>query len=290
MNRFTAGVNTRAIHTVTFSLVLGYQSLYFDLHAIPLWVIALCVFIFGVPHGAADTLIFKNLSNNAAYRDWLVFCVCYLIAVSAIIAFWVLSPFLFICYLLIVSAIHFGDDLHGEPELFWLAKTYGCSVVLCPSLLWQSDVEELFVPLVGMPSAMVLANFTHYACPIALTTLGLSVYVNRNELSTAKIETIFWAMLTLVLLKPILGFTLYFCYWHSRLHILRLLRLRYIDSSIVSITLLMLPMIITLIGVLYVIYFVDNMNTSSVARVLFVGLGSLTLPHLYFVAGLNRRQ
>jgi Brp/Blh family beta-carotene 15,15'-monooxygenase len=290
MNLFTAGINTSAIYAVTLSLVLGYQSLSFDLNNIPLWVIALFVFIFGVPHGAADTLIFRELRNNPAYRDWLIFCVCYLIAVSAMIAFWLLSPFLFVCYLLIVSALHFGDDLHGDPESFWLAKTYGSTVVLCPSLLWQSDVEGLFTALVGMPSAMMLANFTHYACLISLITLGLSIYVNRHELSTTKLETIFWATVTLVLLKPILGFTLYFCYWHSRLHILRLIQLRYIDSSILSMTLLILPMIMTSLGVLYIVYFVDSMNNSSVVRILFVGLGALTLPHLYFVATLNKRR
>jgi Brp/Blh family beta-carotene 15,15'-monooxygenase len=290
MNPFTAGVNTSAIYAVTFSLVLAYQSLFFDLHAIPLWAIALFIFIFGVPHGAADTLIFKNMRNNAAYRDWLVFGVCYLIAVSAIIALWLISPLLFVCYLLIVSAIHFGDDLHGEPELFWLTKSYGCSVVLCPSLLWKCEVEDLFVHLVGIPSAIELANFMHFACLVALPTLGLLIYVNRNALSIKRVETIFWATVSLILLKPILGFTLYFCYWHSRLHILRLIRLRYIDSSIVSMMFLIVPMIVTLLGVLYVVYFVDRMNDSNVARVLFVGLGGLTLPHLHFITTLNKRR
>jgi hypothetical protein len=83
---------------------------------------------------------------------------------------------------------------------------------------------------------------------------------------------------------------LYFCYWHSRLHILRLIRLRYIDTSIVSMTFIILPMIMTLLAVLYVVYFVDRMNDSSVARVLFVGLGALTLPHLHFVAALKKRK
>jgi Brp/Blh family beta-carotene 15,15'-monooxygenase len=288
MKPFTAGVNTSVIYALTFGLVLAYQSLVFDLHAIPLWPIALFVLIFGVPHGAADTLIFKNIHSNAASREWLVFGVCYIIAVIAIIALWLLSPLLFVCYLLIVSAIHFGDDLNGEPELFWLAKGYGFSVVLCPSLLWKSEVEDLFVPLVGLPSAIELAIFMHFACLIALPTLGLLIYVNRNVLSITRVETIFWATLTLILLKPIFGFALYFCYWHSRLHILRLIRLRYIDSSIVSMTLIIAPMIMTLICVLYVFYFLGHLNDPSVARVLFVGLGGLTLPHLYFIAALNK--
>jgi Brp/Blh family beta-carotene 15,15'-monooxygenase len=287
MKVFTSAVNTSAAYALTFSLVFAYQSLVFDLQGIPLWVIALFIFIFGVPHGAADTLIFKKMCDKAAYRDWLIFGACYLVAVSAIIILWILSPLLFICYLLIVSAIHFGDDLHGEPKFFWLSKIYGCSVVLCPSLLWRTEVEDLFVPLVGMPSAMEVTNVTHSASLIALTMLGLLVYLNRNALSTKRVETIFWATLTLILLKPILGFTLYFCFWHSRLHILRLIRLRYIDSSFISMALLIVPMIMTLLGVLYIAYFVELMNDPNIARVLFVGLGALTLPHLHFVATLN---
>lgn len=94
-------------------------------------------------------------------------------------------------------------------------------------------------------------------------------------------------LITLAFLKPLVGFTLYFCLWHSRLHLARLRQEGILDRSRTSLLLLGLPVALTGMMVLGTLVYGRAIDASALYQILFVGLGALTLPHFVMVLTLN---
>ena len=86
-------------------------------------------------------------------------------------------------------------------------------------------------------------------------------------------------------LNPILAFTVYFCFLHSIRHSISLIQ--EINTNLKKGLPLFikkaLPLtIITIFGYLFALYFLNNFNdiNESMYKVIFIGLASLTFPHI----------
>lgn len=244
------------------------------------------VFLFGLPHGAADTLVFRRVLGLNGYLGWIAFVLVYIIMAGSICFLWLWSQSLFLIYLLFVSVYHFGEDLYDCSHL-WLKLSYGLAIVFTPALLWESEVSKLYGFIVGAPMATSFAQFSNLFSWISLANLAISVFACRGILSYKLYILIAWPIITLLILEPLLGFSIYFGLWHSRLHLKRLFELKIIDLEPMTILMVSLPLMITLIGAFYWFQRLGGINDSSFSKVIFVGLGSLTFPHLFMVYALG---
>jgi len=277
------------LYAVILVTLLLCQAMLPDDQPVPFLLIAVCIFLLGVPHGAADTLIFRHLCPAVGWVKQVIFGVCYLALTGVVVGLWVWSPLLFLAGLLILSARHFGEDLQGAHP--WLAWSYGFAVVLCPALLWQKAVQDLFADLVGLPAAVDFATVSHYGAWLALATLAAFLATHREAWNGAVIRITGWSLITLICLQPMPGFSLYFCFWHSRLHLQRLHRLKILDASPATALAIALPMVMTAMGIGYIAYrFAHDWSDPYTVRLIFVGLGALTLPHMLLVATLERSR
>ena len=85
-------------------------------------------------------------------------------------------------------------------------------------------------------------------------------------------------------LTPILAFTLYFCFLHSSKHITGLAKeldgndlingFRLFAKKAIPLT------VLTGIGALGVVFFLNHSLTENIIQTIFIGLASLTLPHI----------
>lgn len=244
------------------------------------------VFLFGLPHGAADTLVFRRVLGLNGYLGWIAFVLVYIIMAGSICFLWLWSQSLFLIYLLFVSVYHFGEDLYDCSHL-WIKLSYGLAIVFTPALLWESEVSKLYGFIVGAPMATSFAQFSNLFSWISLANLAISVFACRGILSYKLYILIAWPIITLLILEPLLGFSIYFGLWHSRLHLKRLFELKIIDLEPMTILMVSLPLMITLIGAFYWFQRLGGINDSSFSKVIFVGLGSLTFPHLFMVYALG---
>lgn len=244
------------------------------------------VFLFGLPHGAADTLVFRRVLGLNGYLGWIAFVLVYVIMAGSICFLWLWSQSLFLIYLLFVSVYHFGEDLYDCSHL-WIKLSYGLAIVFTPALLWESEVSKLYGFIVGAPMATSFAQFSNLFSWISLANLAISVFACRGILSYKLYILIAWPIITLLILEPLLGFSIYFGLWHSRLHLKRLFELKIIDLEPMTILMVSLPLMITLIGAFYWFQRLGGINDSSFSKVIFVGLGSLTFPHLFMVYALG---
>ncbi len=276
-------------HALTLALLGVYQGIYFHINTTSIALISCVILLAGFPHGAADTLIFRRLCPGAGWGRWVLFVITYLSLAGLVASMWVLSPSFFLAYLLLISAVHFGEDLSQDAAPS-LGLIYGFSVVLAPSLMWEAQVLELFNCLVGHQAAVEWVLVTHYGSGTALITftlmLGLHFIRDRNWIL---IQRTLWPLVALIFLEPMLGFTLYFCFWHSRIHLLRLWRLHVIDRSLLSLALIAMPMAIIVVAIAIWVKQLEQLSVSYLVQVVFVSLGALTLPHMLLVVSLRRQ-
>jgi len=86
-------------------------------------------------------------------------------------------------------------------------------------------------------------------------------------------------------LNPILAFTFYFCFLHSIRHSISLIQeinINLIKGLPIFIKKAVPLTIITIISYLIALYFLTNSNdlNESIYKVIFIGLASLTFPHI----------
>ena len=244
------------------------------------------VFLLGLPHGAADTLIFRKVLGLDGYLGWIAFLLVYILMAGSIYALWVWSQSLFLIYLLFVSIFHFGEDLYDLSHR-WIKLSYGLAIVFTPALLWEGEVSKIYGFIVEAPMATFFAQLSNLFSWISLANLFISLFACRRNLSYNLYILIAWPIITLLILEPLLGFSLYFGLWHSCLHLKRLVDLKIMDREPMTIIMVVLPLLITLVGAYYVFQRLGGINDSSFSKIIFVGLGSLTFPHLFMVYALG---
>ncbi|NBP60499.1 MAG: hypothetical protein EBU53_05270 [Proteobacteria bacterium] len=128
--------------------------------------------------------------------------------------------------------------------------------------------------------------------PIVLQSVPYNFYLfiylkkklKRNDF-IAIIFEIYLIIITFYLFNPIVGFTLYFCFLHSFkniLHISNELNPKLLKGLKIffkqSLFLTLLTFFILFFGLIFLINF--NFFENSAEKVIFIGLASLTLPHI----------
>lgn len=274
------------IYGALLALAFLRQKQYLGINNETLLIAGGLVFLFGIPHGAADTLIFRTIGGHRGFIGWALFGFVYILMAAAIYSLWLWSPPFFLGYLLLISVIHFGEDLHEIPHR-WIKLSYGLAIVFSPALIWQSEVSALYGFIVESQAAILFAKLSNIISWISLANLALVSFAYRGSISAGNYFYLIWPITTLVILEPLLGFSLYFGLWHSRLHLNRLIIMKILDRKPISMLLLAVPLVVTIAGAFYLFIRLGGITDLSFSRIIFIGLGSLTFPHLFMVHALN---
>ena len=254
----------------------------------------ICFFLIstiGISHGALDNLkgykVLKFYGINKKYLFYLT----YIIISLLIIFFWILFPFLTLSLFLLVAAYHFGkeDCSFGTKtkkqfiNLFYLLK--GSIVILAP-LIFHPDETVAIFEILNVKLNDIIRNENWI-----LALLIISFLSNFFIATWAKNDGFIIAdWLTIIMLNisfsPLVAFTIYFCFLHSVRHSLSLiyeLNKNNFNKGFKEFVKKALPLTI-ITGVLYLIgvfiltnsYDLDN----AILKVIFIGLASLTFPHI----------
>jgi Brp/Blh family beta-carotene 15,15'-monooxygenase len=176
----------------------------------------------GVLHGANDLLI---LSKGEKKRFRLVkYFIVYLSIIVLCILIYLLSSFLAIILFVLLSSYHFGEEYFGEKvvvnkifnSMYYLA--YGVFIFSMLFYSSTSQVDEIMKELANR-------TFTTFQIELALL-LSLSIFLVSNlylfllKRNTAEmlLKEVFYLGLLFVVFQTsslILGFAIYFIFWHS---------------------------------------------------------------------------
>ena len=289
-------------HSFIFFLFCNIFSLVFfkiDISIISPLICLLLILVIGVSHGSLDHIKGKKLLKIFNLNNISIFYFTYLLLAISITIFWILFPSTALIIFLIVASYHFGKEdtqfLINENtyanQLLFLFK--GSLIILAPLLFHFDETISIF-------KLLLIKNETFYSSlafiennkllniGIIISTLSsIFLFIKNFEL---KKFTIFLDYFSIIILNyyftPLIAFTIYFCFLHSIRHSISLMI--ELDQNNLKNGLLIffkkaLPLtILTAIFCLIGMYFLNKNYgfDSSILKLIFIGLASLTFPHI----------
>lgn len=269
------------IFSFSFSLLSFYSSLEVDNGYI--MIIALFIILLGVPHGSLDTIFAQELLSLDCPKKWVRFIVNYIIVALVVFMFWITLPSIFLIFFLLISCLHFADDLvAGTPQM---SRTlYGGIIIFLPTLTHSNELIRLYSFLIDPEHAKLLVSiFRVLALPWVLG-LCIVIYklIHTNILTSLEILSV--STLALVC-PPLLAFTIYFCGMHSFRHVIRSTQFLRLTSPKLLIVYLIVPTFAVLVATYFLwrSMFYNSIDEAFV-KVIFVALAALTVPHMILLS------
>lgn len=236
----------------------------------------------GVPHGAIDPLLAARVYRLSRPGEWALFAGCYVGLALSVVWLWTIAPALFLAGFLLVSLLHFSEDLvTGVP---WTTRVvYGATVVVLPGLRHGPETERLLGLVAGADAAApVTALLVQAAWPLlGLATVCACVEGRRRPMTGAEMAGV---ALLASCAPPLVSFTVFFCLMHSLRHLLRAAMCEGGISVRALARAAAWPMAGTAAAALIAWPLLRSQSLdAAVMQLIFVGLAALTVPHMVLV-------
>tara|TARA_Y100001949_G_scaffold116898_1_gene99381 strand:+ start:865 stop:1647 length:783 start_codon:yes stop_codon:yes gene_type:complete len=248
--------------------------------------------ILGVSHGALDNIKGKKLIKIYRINNIAYFYLIYVLFGLGIITLWILFPSGLLLLFLVIASYHFGKEdsefiYKKNEESFFLKTIKGSIIIISPLLFNKEKTLEIFSSInFDLSNSLFIKDEILVAFLIVsfFSNLILSFKKNYDEKSILFMD--FFSIVTLnIFFDPLLAFTIYFCFLHSFRHSIKLvfeLNTNFKKGALLFIKKALPLTIITGIIFLVALYFLQyefKLN-ESINMVIFIGLASLTFPHI----------
>ena len=289
-------------HSFIFFLAVNiFSIIFFKLNNLNISSI-LCLFLIltiGVSHGSLDHIKGKKLLEIFNIQKTYLFYLVYVLITLGVIFIWILFPLITLILFLFVASYHFGKE---DTEFLVVDKSYfteilyffkGFLIILAPLYFHFQDTVEIFkILLIDNEFFYSILSFIEINKIIQIgifvsTLSSIVLFLNKFEIKKFIIFLDYFSIIILnFYLSPLIAFTFYFCFLHSIRHSISL-ALELDGDNLFNgfnifvkkaIPLTILTGVFSLISI-YLLNIVDNLD-NSVLKVIFIGLASLTFPHI----------
>ena len=262
------------------------------------------ILILGVSHGALDHFRGKNLLQPILKKNWFIFFYPGYILLGLIVIFcWTIFPAITLLLFLVVASYHFGEEdlrffFKGKGYFFSLVSFLKGALIITLSFHYSHETTVVFFEYLMVPQIEYekLTKFKSLLFSVNLIFLIISlIYLLRNQINKLALILfeIMFILLSFIYLPLILAFSMYFCFLHSSKHIIGLAReldSKNISNGLKLFVLKATPLtLLTVILAFLLLYFLDQNINENIIQVIFIGLASLTLPHIILEV-LDRRN
>ena len=262
----------------------------------------ICLFLIlsiGVSHGSLDNLKGRKLFQIYGINNFVIFYLSYILISLSVIFFWIIIPSISLIIFLIIASHHFGKEdtqfLIVENsyinQLFFFLK--GTLIIFAPMYFHFDETISIFkLLLIDNESFYEFLNFIEtnkiLLYGIILSTLSsIILFIKNFELKKFTIFLDYFSILIInFYFSPLVAFTVYFCFLHSIRHSISLvyeLDKNDLTNGLKIFTKKALPLtIVTATFCFLGLYLLNNTYNfdSSVLKIIFIGLASLTFPHI----------
>ena len=269
----------------------------------------LFILTIGVSHGSLDHVKGKKLFNILNISKISIFYFSYILIAILVIIIWIKIPFISLMCFLLVASYHFGKEdtqflmnensyfnqllfflkgllIIAAPMFFHLDETIAIfKLLLVDNEIFYSTLEFIEVNKI-VPIAIILSSLS-----------GICLLLRKFEIKKFIIFLDYFSILVLnYYLTPLVAFTIYFCFLHSIRHSITLIYeidkndfkngLKIFSQKALPLT--VLTAIFCLIG----LYLLNNNYdfNSSILKIIFIGLASLTFPHILLEYFLEKNE
>ncbi len=245
--------------------------------------------IIGVSHGALDHVKGSQLMKIYKVKNNFYFYLVYIFLSLLVVLCWTILPLFTLIIFLLVASYHFGkEDSSGGlinnrrfKNILYLFK--GSLIVVAPLFFHQEETLKIFQSL-DVDIITTNENLIIFFLIISFSAnIILMSQLNYNGFLLADWLTI---LLLNIFLSPLVAFTLYFCFLHSVRHSFSLIYeidKKNFKNGVVKFIKKAVPLtVITAILFIIAIYFLTNYYVldEAILKVIFIGLASLTFPHI----------
>ena len=269
----------------------------------------LLILTIGVSHGSLDHVKGKRLFNILNINKISIFYFSYILIAILVIIIWIIIPFISLMIFLLVASYHFGKEdtqfLINENSYFnqLLFFLKGLLIIVAPMFFHFEETVAIFkLLLVDNEIFYSTLEFieVNKILPIAIILSSLSsIFLFLRKFEIKKFIVFFDYFSILILnyyLTPLVAFTVYFCFLHSIRHSITLIYeidkndfkngLKVFVQKALPLT--VLTAIFCLIG----LYLLNNNYdfNSSILKIIFIGLASLTFPHILLEYFLEKNE
>lgn len=279
----------------------------------------------GLPHGALDHLVPTRMGFKWAQKPVVVslYLLAYMAVAGLFFALWFWQPILAFVLFLLASILHWGQGdmrfleifLNRLPSSPWgtvvTILLRGSLPILLPVLAFPQTAESLFQNMsMGLGVERLITISPQFVSSGIIFLLALSVlYMLNAVLVSDHWDTLVIDGLELVLL--VILFTtipayfslgIYFLFWHSLRHLLRLLTLKESDQHLISqgkwlgtslrLARDLTPVTVLALAFLAILYvFAESRiaSTESFVALYLILISALTMPHLFVVALMDQK-
>jgi len=272
----------------------------------------LCLFlilIIGVSHGSLDHIKGKKLLELFNIKSTYVFYIAYILISAAVIVAWILLPSMTLILFLIIASYHFGkedtqfliNDRSYFTQILYFFK--GFLIILSPLYFHFQETIAIFkLLLIDNEIFYSSLNFieTNKVIQIGIICSTLSsifLFLKNFEIKKFVVFLDYFSILILNwYLSPLLAFTVYFCFLHSIRHSISL-AIELDPNSVVNgfrlfVKKALLLTILTGVFSFIALYLLSNSYNldSAILKIIFIGLASLTFPHILLEYFLEKNE
>ena len=262
----------------------------------------ICLFLIlsiGISHGALDNVKGEKLFQIFGIKNFFIFYLSYILVSIIVIILWLIVPSISLMIFLIVASHHFGkedtqfliiENSYHNQLLFFLK---GSMIIFAPIYFHFDETISIFkLLLIDNESFYEFLNLIEtnqiLLYGIIISTLSSILLFAKNfELKKFTIFLDYFSILIInYYFSPLVAFTIYFCFLHSVRHSISLMvELDQDDlrNGLKIFTKKALPLTILTATFCFIgLYLLNNTYNfdSSVVKIIFIGLASLTFPHI----------
>ena len=249
----------------------------------------ICFFLIssiGITHGALDNSKGYKILKKYEIKQKYLFYFAYIFISLLVILFWSLFPMVTLSSFLFIAAYHFGKEdsyfvkIKKNKLISLLFLLKGSIVILAPLLFHNQETLEIF--------RILNVKYLFINNEVLISLLILSFLSNFFITEDSGVSIIDW--LTVLFLNltftPLIAFTIYFCFLHSVRHSFSLIYeidKKNFKNGVKKFLIKALPLtIVTAILFMISVYVLTNyyILDDSILKVIFIGLASLTFPHI----------
>ena len=300
MNNFINKINF--YHSIIFFLLSVSLAIIIDrfefLNISPV-ICLLLILSIGISHGALDNQKGKKLSQLYNIKKSYFFYLIYSLIGIGIIIFWLLFPTTSLIIFLIVASYHFGKEdtefliknKNASNLILYFLK--GSLIIIAPLMFHFTETINIFkLLLIQDENFYLFLDFIESNQILSfalLTSLLVNTYYFINNFKILNI-LIFFDFLSIVVLNyfasPLIAFTIYFCFLHSFNNSISLIneldKDNFKNGAYIFIKKALPLTLLTSIFFVISLYFLSNhyQLNDAILKVIFIGLASLTFPHI----------
>ncbi|MEL6719750.1 MAG: Brp/Blh family beta-carotene 15,15'-dioxygenase [Bacteroidota bacterium] len=257
-------------------------------------ICAIAILTFGIPHGAIDHILHQKFTKQKQPSNTKQFITWYVLCMIAYLAIWILFPFKALVLFIALGVYHFGQEFMEELAIEKDSKVsfllWGSTILLMPMLHNYGETAAYIKEAVGgsLPSFSEQST-TLFALGIPLASilyfsfLYLKNRISKSNLLKITLHLTAWTIIYWTV-PFIVGFTLYFVFFHSvnsmahQYRSLVSLSGKYdLKQYVKDISVLTL---VSYAGIIFLFLVLDLKNWQHITLYMLIFISVLTLPHM----------